>query len=143
MKHSKHIEHIRALEKKLNTSKDFGQVADYFLTHLGEDKSFLDACVNFQGKNELLFDIVGITAAEVLPDLKPPLTMAPFLSKFPNSDFIHGLIMIKEHVISVIFFEESKIGLVVFSLGNDLMHFCRITGLTMHEGKVGKVHGIG
>ncbi|XWN34793.1 MAG: hypothetical protein ROO73_04290 [Roseivirga sp.] len=139
--------HIKALEKRLKTGKEFSKVVDYFLTYLGENKKFMDESVPLEEDHEIILAVVGKIAEGIFAS-KPQIEHS-FLSRFPDSDLIHGTLVISKHLSNVIFFEKSDIGLFIIPLPDGHIHFFRFSTMTFdrsevtpHYGNIFGSHGI-
>ncbi len=128
-----HIDHIKALEKRLKTSTNLGQVFEYFLDHLGDHESFLDACEPLDGEHDLITAMVNGLAKRIFPKEDNPRMEAPVLMQFPETDFIHGLLFVNKRDANILFFEESKMGLLITSLSQGNVDYFRFAGIPVNQ----------
>jgi len=124
-------EHIEGLEGLLKNSKDLYKIADYFLTHLGENKHFVEL-----GEHITEHEVLSSIALKIIGRLfKKQFTSTQlFLNKVPASDFIHGTCLIEHcYLTTLIYFEKSKLGLLTTAFPGEETHFFRFTAATIKE----------
>ena len=114
--------HIRALENALKKKqKRLSKIMDYFLTHLGENPDFLEASVPIKNHH-----LLSNFAKRYIKDiLKSKAKLYLFLSRAPESDFVHGYFIAGKHSCTLLYFEKSKIGFLVqqpIRIGGDLYY---------------------
>ena len=129
----RHKEYVRKLEELMKSAKYLSKVADYFLTYLGEDRSFTK-----QGKvvrqHASLEAIARKLTNEVFP--KAWETVSLFLIKAPATDFYHGFGTVGPCGINLLFFEQCGIGLLIIPVFGGDSHYVRFTTVKGDESTI-------
>ena len=120
------------LREKLINATHFGSVQHWFLDRFEEDAEFRAIGVPVQHPNvEAAMQAVAQTI------FKRPVELSNvMLVRIPGHDFIHGNAMTNGCMVSVICFEDIRVGLVTVA-GNTpdgQSHFARFGNRPVHEG---------
>ena len=104
---------LKSLKDLLFEGKDFGQIAHYFMDHLGENEDFLNA--SYRVANERLEAVLTQTLALYL---KHPVTMRQLtLLGVPHTTFYHGSFFVDDRLGTIMYFREIDRGLIALAPG--------------------------
>ena len=127
---------VAKLKKILVDAKDFSDVFNYFMDHLGEDPGFL--MLGRRGESELLTKIVTRIARQVLG--KKVELDSMLVVEIPELQFIHGTGTVQDWIFNMFLFVDSDIGLVAMVPSSEkkgrLNYMCRFSAYWDHDGKV-------
>jgi len=119
-----HKDHIKKLEELMKQGKDFSKMADYFLTHLGEDRSFTRHGKLVQEYPDLEFIAQKLTG-RIFQQEQADVSL--FLIQATGTDFYHGFGQVGKVGITLIFFEKSGVGLLIIPVIGADSHYFRFT----------------
>jgi hypothetical protein len=128
---SKFEKHIKALRKLMETAKILGDIAEYFLTYLAEDREFIKNSVVIEEPPEMLLSVIRKISENIFSN-KPEIQFTMLL-RFPESDLIHGHVVINHYMVNIIFFEEIGMGLFIITLLDGHTHFFRFSTVVIKD----------
>ena len=128
-----HKDHLKKLEELMKSAKDLAKVADYFLTYLGEDRSFTK-----QGKLVEKHDSLETIARKITNGIfrKNWEAVSLFLIKATATDFYHGYATVGQCGINILYFENSGIGLLIVPVFGGESHFVRFATVQGDESAI-------
>ncbi len=115
---------LSTLKNKLLTTTKFSEVANYFLTHFGENREFMGLGQRVQ--DPMLEAIVGQIAAQLFQG--KATVQGLLLTRLAEQGFVHGACFIGGHISTVLYFEDVGKGLVVIAPMDGNCHYARFTG---------------
>ena len=117
---------LDTLKQNLLTATQFKEVANYFLTHFGENREFM--ALGDHADHAMIQMAVEQIVAQVYKDKNAIVLTKVKLIHLPEQRFLHGSFIVNGHIGTVIYFEDVYKGLVVIAPPSGDCHFCRFSG---------------
>lgn len=108
---------LETLKQLLVEAREFMPVWDYFMTHFGEQRDFME--LGEPARSPLLEELVRQAAREIVD---PSATIGTLmLVRLPEQRFIHGAVTVQGKFGNIFYFEDVGVGLlaVVMTMDGD------------------------
>lgn len=116
-------EKLTELGKKITTDSNFSNIYKFFFDHLAENDDFLN--VGKRKKNPILKKIIQSAGEQIL--LEKATVTKLVLIHVKSHDFYHGACVLNGHPSSLIYFNNTKTGIVCISLPNGRIMYSRFS----------------
>lgn len=124
------------LKQMTQTADEFGPVWKFFFDHLGENPEFMN--LGRPTKNKLVTKLIKETlkaTGQAHLNKQAVLVSNLLLIEIPKRGFYHGPAMVDDHMASLFYFEDLKMGMISLAkLGSGWVHYSRFTTLGIAGG---------
>jgi len=126
------LEKLRKLKLRLVAEDDLEQIWDYFSTHLDRDPEFMKLGRVMPAEDHAIPDLVATVAAMALrnegEEIDEPTLSRVLQRNVAKENFIHGVAILKAHMIRFFYFEDLDVGMLVVHLASGEFSVARLTG---------------